>query len=564
MKFGEITFEKPDIKAYEIEFNKLINKFDDANSFDQQNEVLKEIYVKRDDFDTMSQLAFFQYTGNTQDKKLKDQSDFMDSILPVNQNLTSKYYKSLVNSKFKGQLTNKWGRRIFDLANYKLKGFDPSIMKSLAEENSLSSEFIRIKGSASIDFEGKMENLAGIMKYLSSKDRTIREKAFKARWDFFQENQEELDDIFDRLVKLRHGMSTKLGFENFVKLGYIRMDRVDFDEHMVSDFRDSIRKYISPIAKQIRSKQQKRLGLDQLERYDLGYFFKTGNPTPKGSPQEILDYAGIMYEELSNETDEFFKYLVKYDLIDVINRPGKAIMGYCWFLSNYQHPYIFANFNGTKHDVDVLTHEAGHAFQYFCCRENEIIEYRSPGSETAEIHSMAMEFLTYPWMDGFFKEDTQKYFYNHMSSAVSFLPGGCKGDHFQQIIYENPGFTPDERGDVWNEMCKLYEPDINRTRHPVLDKGRDWHRVGHFFESPFYFVDYVMAQICALQFLEKSKHDRKSAWNDYVKLCKLGGSIGYLDLLKASNLKSPFEESTVASVSATIKERLDNFDDSGF
>jgi len=564
MKFGEITFKKPDINAYEVEFNSLINKFESAADFNSQKKTLIEINNKRDEFDTMQQLAFIKFTGNTQDEALKKQTDYMDKILPISENLNSKYYKSLLNSKYKDQLISKWGNRIFDLANYKLKGFDPSIMKDLAEESRLASEFIKIKGSASIEFEGKKENLAGINKYLSSNDRSLRKKANQARWDFFLEKQEELDELFDQLVKVRHSMATKLGFDNFVKLGYIKMDRVDYDENMVSDFRDSIRKHIVPLATKIRRDQQNRLGLDELEAYDMGYFFKTGNPMPKGSPEEILKQAGRMYSELSDDTDEFFKHLMQHDLIDVINRPGKAIMGYCWYLSSYQHPYIFANFNGTKGDVDVLTHEAGHAFQYYCCRKNEIIEYRSPGSETAEIHSMAMEFLTYPWMESFFKEDTQKYFYFHMSGAVTFLPGGCKGDHFQQIVYENPNMTPDERGEVWNELSKLYEPDVKRLDHPVYNKGRDWHRVGHFFESPFYYIDYVMAQICALQFLEKNKKDSKAAWDDYLRLCKLGGSISYLDLLKQANLKSPFDEATVASVSATIASRLENFDASGF
>lgn len=564
MKFGDIAFEKLDIKSYEFEFNSLIQQFEDAENVNKQNEALLKIYNKRDDFDTMHQLAFIQYTRNTQDDQLKNQSDYMDEILPISQNLNSRYYKSLVNSKFKDQLINKWGNRIFDLANYKLKGFDPSIMKDLAEENKLASEFIQIKGSASIDFEGKKENLAGITKYLSSKDRGLRQKAFTARWDFYQQHQETLDDLFDRLVKLRHSMATKLGFKNFVKLGYIRMDRVDFNEEMVSDFRESIRKYITPLAVKGREQQRQRLDLDSLEIYDRGYFFKTGNPIPKGSPQDILNHAGNMYQELSKETDVFFKHLIDHDLIDVINRPGKAIMGYCWYLNTYQHPFIFANFNGTKHDVDVLTHEAGHAFQYFCCRKNNIIEYRSAGSETAEIHSMAMELLTYPWMEGFFKEDTQKYFYSHLSEAISFLPGGCKGDHFQQLVYENPGLSPDERGELWNEMCKLYEPDIKRSGHPMIERGRDWLRIGHFFESPFYFVDYVMAQICAFQFLEKSQIDRSAAWNDYLKLCKLGGSMGYLDLLKEANLNSPFEESTVANISSMISKQLENLEDANF
>ncbi len=564
MKFGEIPFQRPVIAEYEEGFDRLLTKFEEADNFEQQDTVLKEIYQQRDRFDTMYQLAYIKYTINTGDEGLEKEVNHFNTILPVSEKLTTAYYSKLVNSKYKDQLQDKWGKHLFDLAAYKVKGFDPSIMEELKQENQLTSEYIKIKGTAKIEFEGGTFNLAGIGKFLVDKDRSIRKKASHARWDFFQKNQDQLDETMDKLVKLRHKMATKLGFDNFIKLGYIRLGRTDYDANMVSTFREDIRAHIVPVVAKLRERQRIRLGYDKVEDYDLNYFFNSGNPKPKGTPKEILEQAKTMYKELSSETDEFFQYMLKYDLLDVINRPGKADMGYCWELSSYKHPFIFANFNGTKHDIDVLTHEAGHAFQYFCCRNNEIIEYRAPGAETAEIHSMSMEFLTYPWMERFFGDDTNKYFYAHMNDSLMFLPYGCAGDHFQHVLYENPGFTPNERAQAWKEMEKMYLTDRTLDSHPFLESGRFWQRQGHFFENPFYFIDYVLAETCALQFWQKNQQDKEATWADYLRLCKAGGTSSFTNLVKQANLRSPFNKGSVESIAKDVDDYLGEIDDTLF
>lgn len=564
MKFSEIPFERPSIESFEKGYDQLLKDFEQAETFERQDVLLKKLYEQREAFDTMHQLAFIKYTTDTSDEQMQKENDHFDTILPISEKMNTKYYNTLINSKFKEQLSNKWGAHLFNYASYKLKGFDPSIMEELKEENKLSSEYVKIKGTADIEFEGKKHNLAGIRKFIVDKDRSTREKASKARWDFFAQKQEQLDELFDKMVKLRHNMSLKLGLDNFVKLAYIRLGRIDYDDHMVSNFRDQIRKHIVPINAKLRKKQRKRLGYEILQDYDLDFMFTSGNPKPKGTPQEILMKAKQMYKELSDETNVFFEHMLKFDLLDVVNRPGKADMGYCWELSSYKHPFIFANFNGTRGDVDVLTHEAGHAFQYFCCRENNIIEYRTPGAETAEIHSMSMEFLTYPWMKNFFEEDEEKYFFSHMSDAFTFMPYGCAGDHFQQIVYENPGLTPNERAKAWKEMEKMYLPDRRMDSHPNLVNGRFWQRQGHFFENPFYFIDYVLAEVCALQFWQKNQQDSKQAWSDYLRLCKAGGSSTFLELLKVANLRSPFDDGCVKSVANEAFSHLNAIDDSSF
>jgi len=564
MKFDEIKYTRPSVEKFEANFVALRTKFEKASTWEEQDNALLEFNRLFDDFYTMYELAHIRLDLNTKDEFLEKEADFFSDCFGLMAQFINQYFEVLNEAKFKDALIKKRGKHLFNIAAYKVKGFDPAIVEELKKESHLGTEYTKIIAGAEIAFEGETLNLPGIDKYLSSSDRATREKAHKVYWDFFAGQQEKLDDLFDRNVKLRHSMAVKLGYENFIDVGYIRMQRIDYDKNMVANFRQQVVDEIVPIVSQLRERQRKRLGYEKLMDYDLRFHFTSGNPTPKGTPQEIIGQAKKMYGELSDETDEFFSHLLKYNLIDYLNKPGKADKGYCWELSNYRHPFIFANFNGTSGDIDVLTHEAGHAFQYFKSGANPIVHYRSPSQESAEIHSMSMEFLTYPWMKGFFKEDTSKYYYAHLTKSLLFLPFGCAGDHFQQTIYENPKMSPNERAAVWNDLAKLYMPDNKYNSTPYLKDGRYWQRIQHLFNMPFYFIDYVLAQICAFQFWQKAGEDRATAWKDYVRLCEAGGTTSFLELLKIGNLKSPFEPGVVKQTTSKIIGFLDAIDDSKF
>ncbi len=564
MKFSEIPYKRPVMEEYEADYTKLLTQFKEANSFEEQDATLSQINKKRDDFETMYQLAYIRYTTDTTNETLKDEANYFDEVNPLYDKMKNQTYEALINAKYKNELETKWGQHIFDLAALKVKAFDPQIIGDLQEENRLKSEYTKLKGMAKIEFEGKTHNLPGLMPFMQTKDRSIRKKASEAYWGYFAQKQEELDDIFDKLVKVRHNMAVKMGYKNYVDLGYVNMERLDYTKEMVQNLRQQIVEHVVPITQTLRARQKKRLGVDNLYYYDFYFDFKSGNPKPKGTPQEILAKAQKMYGELSKETAEFFDYMLKYDLLDVINRPGKADAGYCWCLSNYKHPFIFANFNGTSGDIDVLTHEAGHAFQYFCSSQSGILEYREPSSESCEIHAMSMEVLTYPWMHTFFEEDVEKYFFAHLSRGILFYPYGCAVDHVQHLFYENPHFTPQERADAWKEMERLYLPDYQYDKNAYLESGRYWQRQGHFFEDPFYYIDYVLAGVCAYQFWQKSNKDKGEAWKDYHTLCKAGGTAPFLELLKIANLKSPFEGDCVERIAKDIAAYLEGIDDTKF
>ncbi|RKD23612.1 oligoendopeptidase, M3 family [Caminicella sporogenes DSM 14501] len=561
LKFKDYKYERPDMERLEKQFNELLERFDNSDSFEAQDKVMKEINELRNEFETMATLVHIRHTIDTTDKFYEKENEFIDEAMPMYEGFVSKYYKSLVNSKFKSELEKKWGRQLFRLAELKLKTFSPEIIKDLQEENKLSSEYTKLRASAKIMFEGEERNLSQMVPFMQSKDRNMRKRAHEAMTEFFVENEEKFDEIYDGLVKVRDRIAKKLGYENFVQLGYARLMRSDYNPEMVANYRRQVLENIVPVATKLRERQLKRLKLDSLKYYDESLEFLTGNAIPKGDSEWILENGKRMYRELSPETDEFFTYMVERELLDLVSKKGKAGGGYCTYISKYKSPFIFSNFNGTSGDVDVLTHEAGHAFQVYSSREYEVPEYNWPTLEACEIHSMSMEFFAWPWMKLFFKEDEFKYKFAHLSGALLFIPYGVTVDEFQHWVYENPQATPEERKRAWRDIEKKYLPHRDYADNDFLNRGGYWFRQGHIFNNPFYYIDYTLAQVCALQFWIKSMENRDKAWNDYLRLCRAGGSKSFLELVELADLRNPFEDGCIKSVIGPVEDWLDSIDD---
>ena len=561
MKFNEYKYEHLDLEKIKKEFSELIESFEKAENVEGQIIALDEIIKLRNHIETMQTLVSVRHSIDTNDEFYDKENEYMDEISPILFGFTNDFYKALVNSKFKDELIQKYGKFLFDLAENTLKTFSPEIIPDAQEENRLSSKYSKLIASAKIDFDGKELNLSQMVPYTQSKDRNIRFEAAKKVAQFFAENQDEFDNIYDSLVKVRTRMAQKMGYKNFVEFGYKQLSRLEYDARMVEGYRKQVLENIVPLHTELRERQKKRLGVEKLRFYDEAIKFNSGNADPHGSPEWILNNGKIMYNELSKETDEFFTFMTENNLLDLLSKKGKMSGGYCTYIPEHKAPFIFANFNGTSHDIDVLTHEAGHAFQVYQSREFEVPEYLWPSYEACEIHSMSMEFLTWPWMELFFENDTDKYKFIHLSEALLFIPYGVTVDEFQHWVYENPEATPKERREKWIEIEKKYLPTRDYGEVEELKNGIFWFRQGHIFSSPFYYIDYTLAQICAFQFWIKSRENREKAWKDYLNLCKLGGSKPFFELMKSANLKNPFEEGTLAFVIPKIKEYLDNVDD---
>ncbi|RUT48103.1 M3 family oligoendopeptidase [Paenibacillus anaericanus] len=561
MKFTEYNYERPDVQAFELKFKELLTAFNSANSYEEQDLVMTKINKLRSEFDSMQTIVSIRHSINTTDEFYKEENDFFDEVGPVVQEFINDYYQALVQSKFRAELQNKWGVQLFQLAELALKSFSPEIIEDLQLENKLTTEYKQLIASAKIPFDGEELTLSQILPFTQSIDRDTRKRAEEAKTGFMAENEEQFDRIYDDLVKVRTTMAKKLGYKNFVELGYARMSRTDYNAEMVANFRDQVAKYIVPVTTKLKERQRGRIDVDQLYYYDENISFKSGNAIPKGDPDWIVKNGEKMYAELSPETNEFFTFMQDNELMDLVSKKGKESGGYCTYISEHGAPYIFSNFNGTSGDIDVLTHEAGHAFQVYESRSFQVPEYSFPTYEACEIHSMSMEFFTWPWMDLFFKEDADKYRFDHLASSLIFIPYGVTVDEFQHFVYENPDATPAERKKAWREIERKYLPHRDYADNEYLEQGAFWHKQGHIFSTPFYYIDYTLAQICAFQFWKKMHEDREAAWTDYLNLCRQGGSKSFTELVKVAGLILPFEDGCVTSVIGSIESWLDSVDD---
>ena len=564
MKFNDYKYIRPDFDEVKVQYLDLINDFKMSNTAEEQYSIVKKINALTKDISTMAALVRTRNSINTADKFYEDENEYIDNMMPKFQGLTVKFYKALLNSKFKKELKEKVLPQLHNIAEMEIRAFSDDVIPLLQEENKLVSQYSKLISSAKISFNDKILNLSQMEPYMQSTNRNVRKEAFEKWSNFFEENESSIDNIYDKLVKVRNKIALTLGFKNFVELGYLRKRRSDYNACDIQNFREQVLNYIVPISNELRQNQSKRIGVEKLKYYDLLFNFTTGNPTPKGDKDWMLSKAKIMYTELSKETDDFINFMIDRDLFDLDSKPNKQSGGYCVFFHNYQSPFIFANFNGSQDDVNVLTHEAGHAFQTFQSSNLDSPEFLFPTSESDEIFSMSMEFITWPWLHLFFENDIAKYKFLHLSESLLFIPYAVTVDEFQHIIYENPNITPDERKKVWRDLEIKYTPYKDYDDNEFLNKGCLWYKQGHIFFEPFYYIDYALAQICADQYWIKFNENREKSWHDYLNICKIGGSKTFLEILKEGGLNSPFEEDTIKSIIAPIKDYIDKVDDSSF
>ncbi len=562
MKFEEINYKRPEIESVKKEFNTLLKQVESSQTPEEQVEQIEKINELRSEFDTAQSIAHVRFTQDTTNESYREEYNYFNENAPAYEGLENEFRSLLLKSPFRSELEGHFGKHIFRLYESQINTHKQEIEEDLKKENQLVNEYITLMSSAKIPFRGETYNLTGLAKFTNDTDRETRKEASKAKFKWFSENGEKLDEIYDKLVKTRHQIATGLGYETFTPLAYARMSRTDWGPEEAEKFRDSIHKLIVPLATKLRKKQAKWLKLDDdLKYYDEALKFPTGNPTPKGDHKWVQERAKEMYSELSPETDEFFDFLMENNLMDLENRTGKAGGGYCTYIFKHKYPFIFANFNGTAHDVKVLTHEVGHAFQFYCSRNVVMPEYLAPTMEGAEIHSMSMEFLTLPWMGKFFKDEEEKFHYSLLSDRLLFLPYGVAVDEFQHYVYQNPHASPEMRKKKWREIEEKYLPHRKYDGEKFLEDGGFWQQQRHIFVNPFYYIDYTLADICAMQLWVRSRKNPGKAFDDYIELCKAGGTKPFTELLEQANLKSPFGEEAIKEVTNEVEKWLNSMDE---
>ena len=549
MKFSEMQYTRPDYPAATKELEALASRLEQADSAKAQLEIYRELETLISHLTTQATLCSIRHTVDTRDPFYEEENDYNDQQAPLLEETMQKFRQALLASPYRAELEQQLGKLLFQNMELEEKGFAQSIVSLMQEENRLANEYQKLYASAQIPFQGKTVTVAQLGPYKESTDRATRRAALEAEGSFFDENREQFDALFDKLVKNRTAQAKALGFDSFVELGAIRRQRNCYTPEDAASFREQVVRDLVPLTVKIKERRAKRLGIEDFKFHDNALSFKDGSATPQGTPEEIMAAGKKMYQELSQETAEFIDLMFENDLFDVLAKEGKAPGGYCTSLPDYGCPFIFSNFNGTSGDVDVLTHEAGHAFADFIASKTVPVHaLRCPSMEGAETHSMSMEFLTAPWHHLFFGDLTDKYELSHAEDALLFIPYGCLVDHFQEEVYRHPEMTPQERNETWLRLEKLYRPYIDFDNLPFYSRGAGWQRQLHIYLYPFYYIDYCMAQVMSLQYFALSLEDREKAWDKYMAFVKQGGTKTFVDLAHSVGLRSPIDQGCVKDV----------------
>lgn len=562
MRFSDMPYVRPDIQAIKSEILKISEQFSTASDY----ESARAYFIMMDELsghiDTQANLAHIRHTIDTRNAFYDQEIKFWNQAEPELEEYMQNFQKLLFGSPFRKSFEEEYGDTVFRNIELQLRSFRPELIPLMQEESDLVTEYRKLIASAQIPFEDGVYTLSQLTPFKNDPDDERRLKAWKAEGEWYKEKQPELDRIYDSLVKLRDKMGRILGYDGFTELGYDRMQRNCYRKDDVKKFREAVRKYIVPLADKIRREQAERLGKPYpLSFSDMAMEFHSGNPKPAGNEEYILKMGQFFYDSLSEETGEFFRTMLDMQLMDVLSTEGKASGGYCTSLADYHVPFIFANFNGTQGDVDVVTHEAGHAFAAWMNRYRVPKSSVWPSLEACEVHSMSMEFFAWPWADKFFGDDTDKYLYSHLSSAITFIPYGTMVDHFQHTVYEKPGMSPSERHAEWKKLLGIYMPWVKLDGEiPFYSDGEGWQRQSHIYFSPFYYIDYCLAQTVSLQFWAMIQEDVKKAWDVYMAYTRQGGSEVFTRLLENAGLDSPFDPACLKKAAEKAAKWLDSFD----
>lgn len=558
MKFSEFPYQRPDIPALKAQLLAIAERIRGAKSAQEQIDAFEESIRLDEMNNTLGSIAYVRNTINTNDPFYEAEREYLDEIGPELQEVSQQICTALMESPFRAELEAHYGKLMFQNLEIEHRSFKPELIPLMQEANKLESQYQKLYASLTVEFDGQTMPLPMLGKYKESPDRAVRRAAFEIEGRAFDAHQEELDEIYDKLVKNRNAQGRLLGYDNYIQLGYDRLSRNCYGGKELTSFREQIARDLVPIIAEVKEAQRKRIGVDRLCIYDDKFRFPDGNAKPEGTPDEILAAGKAMYQALSPETKEFIEFMFDGELFDVLSREGKAPGGYCTLFPAYKAPFIFSNFNGTSGDVDVLTHEAGHAFAFYRAMHNPDVHpmLRQPTIEACECHSMSMEFLTQDYHKSFFGANTAKYELAHCEDSLDFIPYGCMIDEFQHRMYENENLTPAERNEVWRELEHKYRPWLDMDNLPFYGRYSHWQWKLHVYLHPLYYIDYCMAQTVAFQLWTLSMKDRDAAWKKYLAFVDAAGTKTFADLCHSAGLRVPYEEGTVKAIGAGIRDWL--------
>ncbi|MBR3640261.1 MAG: M3 family oligoendopeptidase [Clostridia bacterium] len=555
-KFADIKYERPDVPKLRKEYRACIEKLKNAGSFEEADAAVKGMERVVDRISTLLAIASIRHGMNTKDAFYAAEKRFFDRSVPRQAMLLKKGTEALLNCRFRKELEEKYGTMMFKNAESQLKFLKPSAVLPMIAENRLVNEYFKVTAQCSVEFRGEACTARELNRHMQSTDREERREAYGAYAKLSEEVSPKLEEIYGKLLKVRTGLAKKLGFKSYIDFAYRNLQRYDYGPDDVARFRETVRDAVVPVCDRLYREQAERLGIDKIRFYDEYIAFPDGNAVPEGTPEDLCKKARLMYEDLSPETGEFFNFMTEYGLFDLSARKNKIAGAFTDMMPEYKAPFIFSSFNKTAGDVLVLTHEAGHAFElYHASRCLPHSDLTRSTNEIGEIHSMAMELFTYPYMEYFFGDSADRFRFSHLCEALASLADTVAVDEFQHRVYENPDSTPSDWRKFWRQIEKKYMPWRDYGGNGFFESGGFWTRTLHVFACPFYYIEYALAQIDAF-YLYRKAEEGGDAWGDYLKLCSMGGKYGYFETLEKAGLPNPLKPETVKDAVKFVEKRI--------
>lgn len=552
MKVSEIPYRRYTIEEGRRDFDAFRTAVKNAASVEDMLRAHDLYQNMRTEYETAACLVNCRFTCNTKDPFYQEEVSYYDEVEPLFSALEVEYADLMLSSPYRAEMEKHLNPRIFRKMEISKKAFDPIVTEDCQEENAVVTEYSKFMSEMVFIYDGEEMPLSVLRGKLEDSDREVRRRAAEAIGEGLGKNREKLDDIYDRLVKIRDRIAKKMGYRNFVELGYYRMGRMDYDADMVRRFRDNVARDLVPAVKKLKREIADELGIGQMMFYDNDVYGKGETPRPHVGIEQLFEEAQKMYDEMDPDVGAFMRSMREAEAFDVEPRDGKWGGGYCEGFRKYKQPFILANFNGSCGDVDVITHEFGHAYAGYCMYHGGDAELDVGGMETAECHSMSMEFFCWKGTERFFGADADKYRKKHLLDAFSFIPYGVIVDEFQEIVYEHPEYTPAERDAVYLALEKKYRPYLSFEGIPYLELGTRWQYQMHIYETPFYYIDYCLAQTVAIGFLIESRKDWKGAFDRYLRFLRAGGQKAFPELVREAGLPSPFTDGALAEMAQKV------------
>ena len=501
----------------------------------------------------MNSLCFIRFSLNTRDEFYLAEKTYYDENMPRLSACGANFNRAFLSSPHLSaalDLINPNVAKVYELA---LKVTDEKIVPDMAEEAALVTEYDKLMSEMNFRFKGRNMPLSMLRKYFNDAVRATRRQAMECAGIQMMKHAVKLDGLFDKLVKVRARMAKKMGLPSYAVMGDMLMGRYSYGRKELRAYRDETAAGVVPLVSQMKKDFAQKLGIERITLYDNEVYFKDGDPAPVHGPEGLFAAAKEMYHDMGEASGEFIDEMLAADAFDVFARDGKWGGGYCTSIDDYGQPFILANFNGSSGDVDVLTHEAGHALAYYeMFRSGADYELNLGTMSVAEIHSMAMEFFAWKYADKFFGRRADDYRKMHLASSLTFLPYGVEVDEFQEICYNEPTMTPDERNELWRSLDAKYRPYLSAEGIPYFEKGTRWQYQMHIYENPMYYIDYCLSQTVAHMFLLDSLNDYHGAFDKYTRLLRTAGELPFGELVESVGFENPLKGGVLTDVTSKV------------